>query len=66
MPFGLILILFLILFLFLTAENTELAESFSLGDIFYEKRKYVAKRIFHDLAPLPLTTRHALSVLRNL
>ena len=39
MPFGLILILFFILILFLTAEDTEFAESFSLGNIFKKKEK---------------------------
>ena len=64
MPFGLILILFLILILILTAEGAELAERFSLGNIFKKKEKVlpkswqqilgkaenVAKGIFHELA----------------
>ena len=37
MPFGLILILFV--FLFLTAEDAESAEGFSLGNKFREKSK---------------------------
>ena len=45
MPFGLILILILILilFLFLTAESAELAERFSLGNIFKKKEKMLPK-----------------------
>jgi hypothetical protein len=70
----------LFLFVFLTAENTEVAENFDLGNMFTKKRKIVAKswqqipgksenvanRIFHNWATLLLTMRHALSVLRNL
>ena len=65
---------------FLTAENTEVAENFDLGNMFTKKRKIVAKslqqipgksenvanRIFHNWATLPLTMRHSLSVLRTL
>jgi hypothetical protein len=39
-------VLILILFLFLTAERAELAESFSLGNIFKKKKKSLPSGFF--------------------